>query len=247
MKAVVSDDWLRYITITLMIAGRRAGWLRSPEYRETAMRELLQKVLDWLAEPRESEPLPIEPDIPGVSPPRHWISLEQFRRASGLPAVRAQDWHPHLLSACVEFEIVGPVRIAAFLAQVGHESGGFVHTREIWGPTPAQQRYEGRADLGNTNIGDGSRFRGRGLIQITGRHNYTAVARGLAIDCVNQPELLEQPRNAARSAAWWWANNGCNEIADTGDFTRLTRRINGGINGLDDRLQRWEAAKGALA
>jgi len=88
-----------------------------------------------------------------------------------------------VLSACLEFGIVGPARVAAFLAQVGHESGGFVHTREIWGPTPAQQRYEGRADLGNTRPGDGSRFRGRSLIQVAGRANYTAVAAGLDIDC----------------------------------------------------------------
>jgi len=216
------------------------------------MIELLCKLRNWLASLRR-------PASPGTPPPEAqektgadsvpaatsapWLTPEQFRKAAGLPAVRAQDWYPHVLSACVEFGIVGPARVAAFLAQVGHESGGFVHTREIWGPTPAQQRYEGRADLGNTQPGDGSRFRGRGLIQVTGRANYAAVAAGLGIDCVARPELLEQPRHAARSAAWWWVNNGCNEIADSGDLRALTRRINGGENGLDDRVLRWELAK----
>src|SRR5690606_17393021 len=101
-------------------------------------------------------------------------SSDLFRKATGLSASRAQDWYPYVRAACIEFEITAPTRLAAFLAQVGHESGGFVYAREIWGPTEAQKRYEGRKDLGNTQPGDGSRFRGRGLIQITGRANYTA-------------------------------------------------------------------------
>ena len=78
---------------------------------------------------------------------------------------------------------------------------------------------------------------------MTGRINYQAVARGLGIDCVGAPELLEQPSCAARSAAWWWTSNGCNQFADSGDFRALTRRINGGYNGMDDRLSRWEMAR----
>lgn len=194
------------------------------------------------ASPPVVEPAPVHP-VPAPAIVGSWISLEQFRKATGLSGVKAQGWHSHVKSACLEFDIVGLVRIAAFLAQVGHESGGFVWTREIWGPTPAQQRYEGRADLGNTQPGDGSRFRGRGLIQITGRSNYRAVSAGLGIDFLGNPALLENQANAARSAAWWWANNGCNEIADTGDFERLTRRINGGVNGLADRLSRWDLAR----
>lgn len=213
------------------------------------MPEFLKKITTWFSGlfQRSEAPAPIaspdpEPDQP-APPPAAWLTLEQFRKAAGLPAVRAQDWYPHVLSACLEFEITGPVRIAAFLAQVGHESGGFIYVREIWGPTPAQQRYEGRADLGNFVPGDGSRFRGRSLIQVTGRANYQSVADALGIDCVSRPDLLEQPQNAARASAWWWANNGCNELADGGDFRALTRRINGGHNGLDDRLKRWEVAK----
>lgn len=208
------------------------------------MLEIIQKALALLADLlRPRQPEPGQP----VSAPAAWLTLEQFRKATGIPAVRAQTWHPHVLSACLEFGITGPVRIAAFLAQIGHESGGFVHVREIWGPTPAQERYENRRDLGNVVPGDGSRFRGRGLIQITGRANYQAVAGALGIDSVNRPELLEQPRNAARSAAWWWAAHGCNELADSGDFRALTKRINGGYNGLDDRLERWALAKEYVA
>lgn len=204
------------------------------------MLELLRRILEWLSSLRQTTPSELPQQHPALVA---WIGLEPFRKATGLSASRAQDWYPHVRAACIEFDITGSARLAAFLAQIGHESGGFVYTREIWGPTPAQQRYEGRRDLGNTQPGDGSRFRGRGLIQITGRANYRAVAAGLGIDCVNRPELLEEPRNAARSAAWWWANNGCNALADSGDFHALTRRINGGTNGLSDRMERWERAK----
>lgn len=209
------------------------------------MAELIRKLIGWLSDLWRPQSVDNpEPQHPAFV---EWIGLEKFRKATGLSASRAQDWYPHMRAACIEFDITAPTRLAAFLAQIGHESGGFVYTREIWGPTQAQQRYEGRKDLGNTQPGDGSRFRGRGLIQITGRYNYTAVAEGLGIDCVNRPEMLEEPRNAARSAAWWWANNGCNELADAGNFHALTRRINGGLNGIDDRLERWERAIGALA
>lgn len=174
------------------------------------------------------------------------MTREEFRRAGSLSAALAERWYGPVEGTLFEFGIASPARAAAFIAQVGHESGGFVHTREIWGPTPAQQRYEGRADLGNTQPGDGSRFRGRGLIQITGRANYTAAAAALGIDVMRSPELLEDAPLAARSAGWWWRAHGCNEIADRGDFVALTRRINGGTNGLADRQRRWEIAKGVL-
>lgn len=207
------------------------------------MLDLIKRFLLFISGLRPA-PVRNEP-VPEIAAARNepWISLEQFRKAAGLSGVKAQGWYPHVSTACMEFGITSPARIAAYIAQVGHESGGFVYTREIWGPTTAQQRYEGRADLGNRNIGDGRRFAGRGLIQITGRSNYEAVSKGLGIDFVNDPILLEHPANAARSAAWWWANNGCNQIADTGDFERLTKRINGGTNGLADRLERWNRAK----
>lgn len=121
--------------------------------------------------------------------------------------------------------------MAAFIAQIGHESGQLVYVREIWGPTPAQTKYEGRADLGNTVPGDGLKCRGRGLIQITGRANYAACGEALGLDLINHPELLEQPQYACMSAAWFWATKGLNTLADAGDFDRITKRINGWLNG----------------
>ena len=85
------------------------------------------------------------------------------------------------------FQIIGIKRVAAFIAQIGHESGQLVYAREIWGPTPAQAKYEGRKDLGNTVPGDGFKYRGRGLIQITGRANYAACGEPLGLDRINQP------------------------------------------------------------
>ena len=142
---------------------------------------------------------------------------------------------PLLNTAMVRYQIVGPKRIAAFIAQIGHESGQLRYVKEIWGPTKAQARYEGRSDLGNNQPGDGSRFRGRGLIQITGRDNYMACGGGLGLDLIKQPELLEKPHHACMSAAWFWASRGLNTMADAGQFDKITQRINGGQNGAADR------------
>lgn len=147
------------------------------------------------------------------------------------------------------YGIQGRVRLAAFLAQVGHESGGGRWRSELWGGTPAQLRYEGRTDLGNTRPGDGYRFRGRGLIQVTGRTNAMeardALRPGMSVE--EFLAWLEGVEGASVSACWWWATRGCNDLADRGDFERLTRRINGGVNGLADRTARWEKAKAALS
>jgi putative chitinase len=171
---------------------------------------------------------------------------EDFAAAAMLSAAQADKWFGPVDVAMTEFAIDSPVRAAAFIAQVGHESGGFVYSRELWGPTPAQLRYEGRSDLGNTQPGDGKKYLGRGLIQITRRSNYAAASLGLSLDVVSNPGLLEQPELAARSAAWWWSERGCNEIADTDDFQALTRLINGGLTGYEDRLRRWNAARVVL-
>ena len=152
------------------------------------------------------------------------------------------DWCEPLQLAMDEYEINTPDRQAAFLAQVAHESGQLRYVRELWGPTPAQQKYEGRANLGNTEPGDGYRYRGRGLIQITGRFNYADCGEALGLDLIEHPELLELKVNAARSAAWFWKDRGLNELADSGDFKTITRRINGGMNGYDERLALYERA-----
>ena len=107
--------------------------------------------------------------------------------------------------------------------------------------------YEGRLDLGNTEPGDGAKFRGRGLLQTTGRANYAATGKALGVDLLLRPELLGLPPLAARSAGWFWQRKGLNELADAGDFTECTRRINGGLNGLAQRQELYINALGALA
>lgn len=160
---------------------------------------------------------------------------------------RATTFQPIIEAAMTDFEINTPARLAAFLAQVGHESGGLHWLVEIWGPTDAQARYEGRADLGNNTPGDGFRFRGRGLIQITGRANYAAASEALATDFVSNPELLGEPAMAVRSAMWFWQSHGLNTLADSGDFEHITRIINGGLNGEPERLALFYAAQGVLS
>lgn len=136
-----------------------------------------------------------------------------------------------------------PEREAAFIAQLAHESGGFHYVREL----ASGEAYEGRKDLGNTEPGDGVRYRGRGLIQITGRANYRACGEALGLPLEEHPTMLELPLNACRSAGWYWKSRGLNELADKGDFLLITKRINGGTNGYKDRLAYYERAKTALA
>ena len=162
------------------------------------------------------------------------------------PLARAAKWCDSLNAAMAEFGINTPERIAAFVAQIGHESGRLLYVKELWGPTPAQERYEGRMSLGNTETGDGFRFRGRGLIQVTGRSNYRDAGKALGLDLEAHPELLEQPVNAARSAAWFWESHGLNELADAAFFDRITKTINGGFNGQAERVELWERAKEAF-
>jgi putative chitinase len=170
----------------------------------------------------------------------------ELAQATGARIDRAQTFLPIIERASLDFDINTPARMAAFLAQVGHESGGLHWLTELWGPTAAQARYEGRAYLGNTQVGDGFKYRGRGLIQITGRANYQRVSDALATDFIGDPDQLAQPEYAARSAMWFWAWHGLNELADTGDFEKITRIINGGTNGLTQRLALYEQAKDAL-
>lgn len=159
----------------------------------------------------------------------------------------------HLDAAMKEFDISTPERAAAFLAQISHESGGFRYVREI----ASGDAYDTRDDLGNTHPDavriaaehgstPGRWWKGRGLIQVTGFFNYKRCGDALGLDLLHQPHLLEEPRDACRSAAWFWASKGLNELADRGDFRRITLRINGGLNGYEDRLRYWERAKEAL-
>lgn len=135
-------------------------------------------------------------------------------------------------------------RIANFTGQAAHESGAFRFMREIWGPTAAQARYEGRRDLGNVQLGDGRRYLGRGIFQLTGRANYRTVGAALGIDLEGDPQQVETPLMAVRTAAYFWHSRGLSELADAGREDAITRRINGGENGIADRRTLVARAKG---
>jgi len=138
--------------------------------------------------------------------------------------------------AMEEFEINNILRQAAFLAQIAHESGELKYVKEL----ASGEAYDtGRlaAKLGNTPDadGDGQKYKGRGLIQLTGRNNYRDCGIALGLDLLSEPELLEQPINACRSAGWFWKSHGLNELADVPDFIQITKIINGGFNGWEHR------------
>lgn len=173
------------------------------------------------------------------------LTAQTLARLADCSLARAALWVEHINAALARFEINTPARVRAFVAQVSHESGRFIYVREIWNPVqaPWQSRYEGRRDLGNVNPGDGARFRGRGLIQITGRANYRECGKAIGYDFEANPEALERKEFAALSAGWFWKSRGCNELADTGEFKRITRRINGGYNGLEDRMAIWKGSE----
>ena len=123
------------------------------------------------------------------------------------------------------------IRQCHFIAQLLHESGSLNYVREL----ASGAAYEGRKDLGNVQPGDGTRYRGRGLIQITGRNNYKICGAALGIQAEEHPDLLEQPYNAVRSAIWFWNSKKLSLLADSDDFVAITKRINGGTNGIQDR------------
>ena len=171
------------------------------------------------------------------------ITIEQLNEIMPHAKAKIPLYADALNDAMDEFEINTPQRQAAFLAQVAHESGELRYVREL----ASGDAYEGRADLGNTEPGDGVLYKGRGLIQITGRANYARCGSALGVDCVANPELLETPANATRSAAWFWSMHGCNELADADNFRKITLKINGGLNGYDDRLAYYTRAQEAIA
>jgi putative chitinase len=151
------------------------------------------------------------------------------------------------------FQISTRLRMAAFIAQVGHESGQFRYVKELGGDQYLSKYDTGplAKRLGNTPEadGDGQKYRGRGLIQITGRDNYLACSKALFGDdrLLRTPELLEQAEWAAKSAAWFWNSRNLNALADSGDFVGVTRRINGGTNGLAERQAFYSTALKVLA
>lgn len=130
-------------------------------------------------------------------------------------------------------------RAAMAVAQFAEESAAFTTTTEF----ASGAEYEGRRDLGNTHRGDGVRYKGRGYVQITGRSNYAAVSKALGVDFVKHPEALAQSAYAAKASAFWWQAHGLNQLADSGDFVAVTRRINGGTNGLAMREAYYRRAR----
>jgi putative chitinase len=187
------------------------------------------------------------------------VTIGQLKEATCSTGGNATKFLPYIIQTFNKYEINTPIRQLCFLAQVGHESGGLFYTEELASGTA----YEGRLDLGNTQPGDGKKFKGRGLIQITGRANYKTISADWGIDLIANPSLLggknsgtctpEQLKNAALSAGWFWNKKNLNVIADKinialpidkGEnlkhFISITKTINGGTNGLADRLNRYK-------
>jgi putative chitinase len=210
--------------------------------------------------------------------------------AAGVKQATAQKWVDAVAAACQEFNINTPQRIAGFLSQCAHESGGFERLQEnlnysadgmagIWpkrfavlGPDKkpvkkdgknqpnkfalalhrkpemiANVVYSSRMGNGPTESGEGWLYRGRGLKQLTGKDNHRACSAGLGVDLVSNPDMLLEPVYAARSAAWFWSTNKCNAFADAGDIEGLTKKINGGLIGIDDRKKRYASAMSSLS
>ena len=210
--------------------------------------------------------------------------------AAGVSEAKAKEFEAFIQAACTTYEINTPQRIAGFLSQLAHESGGFARLEEnlnysdvgmantwptrfaevdsngqrVRGPDGrfipnakakelhrkpeqiANSVYANRMANGDEASGDGWRYRGRGLKQLTGKDNYTRCGSAIGLDLVGDPDLLLQPGPASLSAAWFWGTNGCNAFADRGDVDGLTRRINGGLIGIDDRRRRYNSCLAAM-
>lgn len=179
------------------------------------------------------------------------MTPELFQTATGCTPALATAWAGPISSAMLVYGIDTSKRCADFLAQIGHESGGFVYSREIWQPTVAQQGYEGRADLGNTQPGDGHRYLGRCPLMITGRANYRRVGKALGVDLEQFPELLESHELGSQACGLFWRDHNLNKFADADDFLGESIVINGknknGLpNGWEDRQRRRTIARAAL-
>lgn len=200
------------------------------------------------------------------------ITAGQLATAAGCRIERATKWLPYFETTFDRFDINTPQRIAAFIAQVAHESARLSVVEENlnysaqgllltfpkyfdairaaqYARTPeaiANIVYSNRMGNGAPESGDGWKYRGRGLIQITGKANYADCGSDFGVDLVNTPDLLLTMDYASLSAGWFWMHKGCNELADQGDFLAIIQKINGGLNGKDERFALWGAAKSAI-
>ncbi len=167
------------------------------------------------------------------------VTKEQLLAIMPNSRTRADVFLPYFNRYMERYGIDNRMRVCHFLAQIAHESGELRYTKEL----ASGREYEGRKDLGNVKAGDGVRYKGRGLIQITGRANYAEISKATGIDFVGHPDWLELPWWATMSACWWWNNRGLNVLADKDALTNITKKINGGTNGLQDRLRYLGMAK----
>ena len=158
------------------------------------------------------------------------------------PASRIEKFIDPINDVCERYQINTLERCRMFLAQSGHESGQLRYMEEL----SSGAAYEGRRDLGNTQTGDGEKYKGRGVIQITGRNNYLLCSLSLDLPLLEKPELLAQLPWAVLSAGWYWNNCNLNSYCDKGDFEGLTKRINGGLNGYADRVLLYKRAIEAI-
>lgn len=170
------------------------------------------------------------------------VTREQLAKIMPNAGSRIDTYLPIINGWSEHFRINTPLRMAHYLAQIAHESGELRYTKEL----ASGRAYEGRKDLGNTHKGDGVRYKGRGLIQITGRVNYSKYAKYCGYDVVKKPELLEQPTGATRSSMWIFDTFGCNELADEDNLKAIRKKINGGYNGLDKCEEYLKRSKRAL-
>ncbi|HDR8944340.1 TPA: lysozyme [Burkholderia vietnamiensis] len=185
------------------------------------------------------------------------MTPEILSRALQIPLARAMPWADPLSAAMALYAIDSAVRQAAFLAQCGHESGRLQWLREIWGPTPTQLTYEPPSAkataLGNTQPGDGFKFRAGGLIGITGRYNFRVMGQKIGVDLEGNPDQIAMPSVAAEASAQFWTDRALSVFADAGDFLSVSRAINIGNprstatpNGMADRLALWDSCRTAL-
>lgn len=172
--------------------------------------------------------------VPGQLP----VLVKGLKQQDDLVLVQA------LAPALEEFEINTAKRLCAALAQFAHETNGFKYFKEL-GTADYFTKYDFRKDLGNSKVGHGNLYKGRGFIHITGLVNYEQAGTALGLDLVGHPELLERLDIGAKASCWWWKNHKLNEIADVGglgSFKKITRVVNGGETGLSSRISYWTIA-----
>ncbi len=174
--------------------------------------------------------------------PAEWRAVLSEIAPAGKPWI-LDGFADALPGLCERYQINTPDRQAHFLAQVAHESDHFKTTTEY----ASGAAYEGRKDLGNTRRGDGKRFRGRGLIQLTGRYNYDNAGKALGRNFVDHPETVADFPAAADVSGWFWHTHELNRHADADDVRAATKAINGGLTGLESRTAYLGKAKAALA